>query len=718
MSKKISRRDFLKLAGAGAATGAVLTGCGPASRYVVREPYVQMPEYTFKGQSTYFATTCRECAAGCGLVVRTYQGRAIKTEGNKHNPVNLGKTCARGQATLQGLYNPDRVTNPVEQGRKTSLSDSKVGWDAAIQVVSDALSSTDPSGIAFLMGLAPDHLFDLAKEITAVLGAPAPIRYGALGMFEARATLSKAAETMLGQEGMPFFDLANADLTFSFGTNFLETWLSPVAYTRGYSRMRKQEKRGYLVHFEPRMSQTAAKADEWIPLRPGTEGLVALSIGRLVAETSLPILPRAFVNVDVAAVAQASGVSEETLIHLAELFAKAERPLAIPGGAALGQSNGQQTAEAVLALDALAGNFGQPGGVYLSSTAPTQDEYHRPANLQEMAAFIEKMNAGEIKALFIHGVNPVFELPKSLGFKAALVNVPLVISFATFPDETALLADYIFPDHHGLESWGYQRILTGTGQSTLSGAQPVVMPFYNTRATADVLLAASAGALPYADEVEFIQQKLLPLVENKAANFNAEEINAFTAYFQQFGGWWTNADARVVPAPNSLNEAMSVDTPEFEGEGEFTLLPFVAPVLGEAGANKPWLQEVPDPTTTVMWNSWVEINSEIAHELGIENDDVVRIISEAGVIEVSVYLYPAIRPDVIAVPFGQGHSAYGRYAEGRGVNPLDLVSLRLNEAGDLAFAGMKVRIERTGRKRELARLESKIGVYGEGLEEH
>jgi hypothetical protein len=164
---------------------------------------------------------------------------------------------------------------------------------------------------------------------------------------------------------------------------------------------------------------------------------------------------------------------------------------------------------------------------------------------------------------------------------------------------------------------------------------------------------------------------------------------------------------------------MSVAAPEFEGEGEFVLLPYVSPILGEAGANKPWLQEVPDPTTTVMWNSWVEINPEVGHELGIENDDVVRIVSEAGVVEVSVYLYPAIRPDTIAIPFGQGHKAYGRYAEGRGVNPLDLLGLKFNEAGDLAFASMKVKIEKTGRKRVLSRLESKIGVYGEGLgEEH
>jgi anaerobic selenocysteine-containing dehydrogenase len=129
------------------------------------------------------------------------------------------------------------------------------------------------------------------------------------------------------------------------------------------------------------------------------------------------------------------------------------------------------------------------------------------------------------------------------------------------------------------------------------------------------------------------------------------------------------------------------------------------------------LQEAPDPTTTVMWNTWVEMNPETARELGVENDDVVRLVSAAGAVEASVYLYPAIRPDTIGIPFGQGHTAYGRYASGRGVNPADLFSPTFNEAGDLAFAGVKVHVEKTGKKQVLSRLESKIGVYGEGLGE-
>ncbi|MBK9927598.1 MAG: molybdopterin-dependent oxidoreductase [Anaerolineales bacterium] len=721
MSKQISRRDFLKLATTGAATTAVLTGCGPASRYVDREPYKKMPEYTYNGLSTYYATTCRECAAACGLVVRTMQGRAIKVEGNASNPVNLGKTCARGQATLQGLYNPDRVENPTKQGRATNLSKSTLDWDAAVQVVSDALKNNNPSEIAFLMGMAPDHLFDLVSDLAKAIGAPAPVRFGALGMFESRATLSKAAENLLGQSAMPFFDIANADLVLSFGANFLETWISPVAFTRGFSKMRRgnPKRRGHFIQFEARMSQTASKADEWIPLLPGTEGLVALAIGRLVAEAKGGATPKAFASVNVNDVVTASGVKLETLEHIAQLIVESESPLAIPGGAALGQSNGLSTAEAVLALNAQADNFGKPGGVSLSPLSPNQDAYHRPANTQEMGDFINKMKSGGVKALFIHGVNPVFELPVSLGFADALASVPQVISFATFADETAIASDYVFPDHHGLESWGYQRAVTGTSESVLSGAQPVVTPYFNTRSTADVLIAAAPNALPYADEVEFIQSKLNSLL-GQEGSFIAAEINTFSAYFQQHGGWWKTADASTVPSASSvLSKSVNAKPAEFGGEGEFFFLPFVSPTLADAGANKPWLQELPDPTTTVMWNTWVEINPETAHELGIENDDVVQIVSEAGSVEVSVYLYPAIRPDVIAMPFGQGHKAYGQFAAGRGANPADVLGVHLNEAGDLAFAGMKVDVKKTGKKKEISRLESRMGVYGEGMgEEH
>ncbi len=543
----------------------------------------------------------------------------------------------------------------------------------------------------------------------------------------------QAANDFLGQPGLPFFDIGNSDLVFSFGANFLETWLSPVAQTRGYSNLRRgnPSQRGYFVQFEARMSQTAAKADEWIPIVPGTEGLVALALGRLISEASGNALPVAFANVDVDVAASVAGVDTTTLTRLADLFAQAKYPLAVPGGAALGQSNGLQTAEAVLTLNVLVNNIGKDGGVFLSPIAPLADQYHRPANIKEMTDFVAQLNSGSIKVLFVHGVNPVFELPQSLDLLDALKNVPQIISFATFPDETAVQADYIFPDRHPLKSWGYQKVATGAGSAILSGAQPVVSGvytvdgsqpqlFYDARATADVLLAAAqkvggvlASALKFTDELEYIQNQLNGLLNSSDGFFSASDINTFTAYFQQNGGWWKTGDNRVAPSSTDiLNHAFNPSPAQFSGDGDFYFIPFVSPIWGEAGANKPWLQEVPDPTTTVMWNTWVEINPESAKELGIEDDDVVSIISNAGTVEASVYMYPAIRPDTIAMPFGQGHTAYGQFAQGRGVNPADLLSNATNEAGDLAFASMKVRVEKTGKKRQLSRMESILGVYG------
>lgn len=718
MTQHISRRDFLKLAGAGTTIATILTGCGPAARYVRRTPYTQMPEYTFTGQSTYFATTCRECPAGCGLIVRTFQGRAIKVEGNPQHPVNAGKTCARGQVTLHGLYNPDRHQAPFKREARGSDRVTPLDWNAAIQIVAQALRETPPQNIFFLLGMAPDHLFDLVSDLAKALGAPAPIRFGALGMFEARRTLQKATQNVFGQEGFPWFDLGAAEVIFSFGANFLETWLSPVAYTRLFSQMRRGErngKRGHFVQFEPRMSQTASKADEWIPIRPGSEGMVALALGKLIAEQRGLQAP-AFAQVDVEAAAQASGIEVAELQRLAALLMGAKRALVIPGSAALAHSNGLENAEAILTLNGLL-----DAPITFSPLSPFGDAYHQPASLQEMAAFVDRMRRGDVRVLFIHGTNPVFELPAALGFKEALSSVPLVISFATFPDETALEADYVFPDHHALESWGYQRLATGSTFPALSGAQPVVVPFYNTQATADVLLAAAAQiggplaqALPYADEVAYLQARLQPLVNQENGFFSAPEINTFFAYFQQYGGWWKTVEATPKPDLNrALSRTIQIKPAALAGEGEFHLFPFVSPILGEAGANKPWLQEVPDPTTTVMWGSWVEINPKTAEELGLEDDDVVRLISDYGSLDVPVYRYPAIRPDVIAIVFGQGHTAYGRYAQGRGVNPNQILAPLTNAAGDLAFAATRVRLEKTGRKQTISRLESRIGVYGE-----
>jgi anaerobic selenocysteine-containing dehydrogenase len=715
MSEKVSRRDFLKLAGVGAATTAVLTGCGPASRYVVRRPYTEMPEFNQTGIDTHYATTCRDCAAGCGLIMRTREGRAIKAEGNPNHPVNRGKLCPRGLTAVQGLYNPDRIQNPRRIASRGSGQFEDIQWEQAINVVSEAFA--DPGGVAFLMGMAPDHLFDLTSELAEAMGAQEPVRYGAQSMFECRTTLVEATEAVYGEARIPHFDIAEADVIFTFGANFLDTWLSPVAFSRAYGHMRRgrQGRRGYMVSFEPRQSLTSGNADEWIPVVPGTEGIVAQAIGALIGQQNGGATP-AFNGVNASQAAEISGVPLQTLERLAALFGNSERALAIPGGGALASANGLATAQVVLSLNALAENGGQPGGVFLG--AGFEDEEPQTGSLVELRRLISRMNNGQVQTLLIHGINPIFELPPMLGFASALANVPNVISFASFPDETAAQSDYVLPDHTNLESFGYQTNLAGSDRRVISAAQPVVAPMYNTRATADVLIEAASMAgvngFAYTDEVDFIQQRLEPLLEGNNGNFNGSEILTFWSRWLQHGGWWTaEADLEGANGNGGLDQSVQFQSPETVGEGDrFHLVVYTNHFGDGSSANRPWIQETPNPNTTVTWNSWIEINPETAERLGIHNDDIVRVRSQAGEIEVVAYLYPPIRPDVVAIPFGQGHTALGRYAEGRGVNPARLLEVTVNDAGDLAHSDTIVTLEVTGRRRPLARAESETGVYG------
>ena len=720
MSKKISRRDFIKLSGLSAAAAAVLTGCGPASRHVTRNPYATMPEYNQTGVSTYFATTCRDCHAGCGLIVRTKEGRAINIQGNPDHPVNRGKLCPRGVTGLQGLYNPDRIEGPRRYARRGEADYSMITWDEAVNLLAETLVKTNPEQIAFLLGASPDHLYDFVTEMAASLGAPPPIRLNTLAVLDQMTTLQAASEAIYGRKSIPFFDLANADVTLSFGASFLETWLSPLTYSRAYGAMRQGNfgKRGYLIALEPRLSMTAGNADEWLPVSAGTEGLAALGIAKQVAairgdRTS----DEALSFIDLEYVSSETGVETERLKHVAELFAAAEHPLAIPGSAALAHENGLANGTAILSLNELVGNAGMPGGVFF---APNMVEFSTPAEVQRL---IIAMAEGNVKTLFVHGCNPLFELPDHFGFRNALEKVETVINFAAYPNETTLLSDLVLPDHTAFESWGYQRGMIGADRQIISSFQPVVVPIYNTKASLDVLLAAyktayseQPGNLTYLDEVDFIQKKLLQAQADEDGIFSAPEILTFWSQFLQYGGWWKKQAGWLPPKSNSFPAPIMDDLKMSKAiDGRFRLIIFPSPILADGStANRPWLQETPDPTTTVTWGNCLEIHPETAHRLGIEDDDLVRVRSSVGEIVIPAYLYPGIRPDTVGIAFGQGHNALGRWAKDRGANPFNLAPTAWNKANDLALGETLVQITPTGQKRPLARLESREGVYGEG----
>jgi anaerobic selenocysteine-containing dehydrogenase len=712
MTQKVSRRDFLKIGGV-ATAAAVLTGCGPTARYVTRRPYADMPEYNQTGVSTYFASTCRECPAGCGIIVRTMEGRAIKIEGNPDHPVNKGKICSRGLTAIQGLYNPDRVRNPRKNAARSSELYDLMKWDNALPILQKALEDTPPDQIAFISGTSPDHISLFIKEWTMAMGIPAPIQYSPYEYFSNNDALILATSNLYQKLAYPFFDIGNATLVVSFGADFLQSWLSPVAYSRYYSQLRTKQNgsRGKLIVFESRQSLTGGNADEWYPIRPGSFAFAAQAVGAIVSKLKGENNPL-FSQVDLKECAKQCGLDESIFQKVGTEIVASERCVILPGTEGIVFDQVVAGTEMVLEMNRIIGSTGQTGGLFLSRAMPAP-------STNTISTLAENMKAGSVQLLLVHGVNPVFDLPASLGFSTALKNVKQVISFSTFPDETSAQSDYVFPDHSPMESWGFHQSLAGSDREVFSSFQPVVSPFYDTKSTIDVLLASvkaskklEAKSLPYSDEVDFIQNKIQPLID-KNGSIEASNMPVFWSVWLQNGGWWEKERNLEIPATGTLPHPVLPLSPIPVIQDKKLMLQVFQTQLGDGyGANRPWLQETPNPQTTAMWNTWVELNPQTAARLGVKSDDIVKIKSQFGEIEAIVYEYPALHPDCAAIPFGQGHTALGRYAANRGSNPATL--LPFDSPPNHSFQAVLIEVDllQTGKKKTLARYESKEGVYG------
>jgi anaerobic selenocysteine-containing dehydrogenase len=737
MPKKFTRREFLKIA----AGATAATGLAPAVRSIVIEPFVHPPEEELSGQAIWFASTCRQCSAGCGIIVRTINGRAKKIDGNPLHPLNRGKLCARGQAGLQELYNPDRLKNAVRQsGGRGSRLFEPIYWPDALDLLSNKITSlSTPKRFAFLGGLMPSHVYRLAARLLDALGAAPPVIFDLQSALEGRSAASHLSQAFFGVPDLPEYDLSQSDVVLSFGANFLETWMSPVAQSAAYGAMRqgRMGSRGLLIQFEPRLSATAASADEWIPVSPGAEGFVALAIGRIIVEERLGHVGShrsqavLYENVDVGEMSTVSDVTVETLRRLARAFADADRSVAIPGGYLAGQQNGFSSMLAVQALNLVVSQVGRQGGVFLSNPGPSAALRQNPQinAFDDVMDLIRRMNAGEIDLLLIHSANPIYELPAAAGFAEAITRVPFVVSFSPFVDETAVWADLILPDHNYLESWGYQVPSPGADRPVVSSQQPVVRPLYDSHATADVLLklAARLGgqpaeAIPWQDEASYLEETVMELFGSSLGVYDARTQAGFWALWRQYGGWWSEKQIRREPElTDVVQKPLPISDPQFEGDGQeypFHLYPYSSITLTDGrGANLPWLQETPDPMTTVQWGTWVEINPKTAGDLGISDNDVVQVESPHGSIEAPAVIYPGIRPDVVAIPVGQGHQDFGRFAQvASGSNPLALVApITDPNTGALAWGATRVRLRPTGRKQILARLESLDGKGRESL---
>ena len=654
----VRRREFLKVVGA---TGAAATAIGCSSERVEKLiPYFVSPDETVPGVSTYYATTCRECSAACGVIAETRDGRAIKLEGNPDHPLNRGALCARGQAALQGLYNPDRYRTPmIRRGGRLE----KTTWDEALKVFGEKLAEArrNPVGVAFVNRHQSGGLGPLLTTWLTGMGMAPPITIDPDADHAAIAANREAYGF-----AWPRLEFSAARLIISFGADFLDGWGASVPQQLDFADARaKGIDAPRFIYVGARRSLTGLNADEWIDARPGSE----LILVQMLAGTAT-----------VEQAAQASGVSAARLTALQQEFAATQPAMVIAAGSG---PNGLELCRAANALNRV-----RP------STGITSFEGSEPTS--HLRALGQRMQGGQITMLMVHNVDPVYMLPRSSGFAAAMAKVPFKVSFSSIVDETSAMADLVLPDNHSLESWGDAQPLSGV----VSLQQPVMDPVFDTRALADVLIQVSKSGAALTPLPDY-RSLLISRFPGGAAGLAAALPRGIAS-----GSLPQAVVGRPLPASVNANP----------GNGDFTLVVYHHPVLGFGdGANKPWLQELPDPVTKIAWQTVAEIHPATAKRLGVENGDHVLVETSAGKLSLPVFMYLGIRPDTVAVAAGRGHAeSAGRYAKA-GANAFDLLSYSEDRAGGIAYTATRARVTKDGTFSRLVTTEGSARQHGRGI---
>ncbi|MCI0810147.1 MAG: molybdopterin-dependent oxidoreductase [Chloroflexi bacterium] len=756
---KLTRRNFLAWAGLGAVGAVACEGFGIRRGELDIQSPVRLPEDLVRGSDNWYASLCRTCPSCEGIVVRVMEGRAKKIQGNPLYPTNQGKTHARCEAGLQALYHPDRIATPMRRsGPRGSDEFVPIKWQPdGIDSLRNALRANGSSSVMITEPLR-GHLGLLVERFASAIGGEH------LG-FEAidNNTLRAAVKNVFQQDTLPDFDLDNSRFILSFGADFLSTWVSPTRYNRGYGEFRQGEgrDRGMFYQIDSRFSMTAANADKWLPVRPGWEGHLALSLAQVIVSENLQARGvdvdtlvggdsgiQALNNFRPETVAPLAGLTPEMtggdpvefLKNLARSFASNRPSIAIGGGSAGAQSNGLFNLEAIYALNFLVGSVGGKGGVRFNPGSPWDDvpASSKVGSLEDWTRVAEQIRSGKTKLLLLHGADPVHGLPDSVRLRDAIAqaNDLFVVSFSPFIDDTSVMADLILPDRVSLEDWGDDIAEPGPGYQVVGMQQPVVNPLgdLDPLSFPDVLLTMAQelgkeSQLPWANFKAMLREGSDALFAMNRGSIEASSADEFWNNLLRRGGWWDErrTGPAGVNAPDGLFRTIAgkATGPDFAGIGmgsdSFYLAPFAHNTLLDGyNGHLPWLQAAPDPLSTVTWQTWVELNDVTAKRMGVKEGDILRIESSKDSIRAVAYPTPAAPLDVISVPFGQGRKHGSDYATDRpgreSSNVMDILETTLVKGtGSLAWAGTRVRVSKTGESVSISKLEGNARAVEIGL---
>lgn len=739
----INRRIFLSFVIGGAA-GTTLSPLpwkmqDDSAIWTQNWPWVPVPK---DGEVNYTHSTCTLCPGHCGITVRKIDDRAVKIEGMKGHPVNDGGICILGLSGLQLLYGPSRVKTPLRrEGKRGEGKWKKISWDAAISEVAYRLAELRSKGqshtLGFISGIEQGTISALSERFMTAYGSRNFLQTPSMDD-----SYAMVLNLMQGVDAQAGFDFENTDFVLSFGSGIIEGWGSPVRMFRANSRWRTTG--GKVVQIEPRLSNTAAKSDKWIPINPGTEADLAFGLAHVIIKQSL--YDRDFIDNHSSGfdhwkkrvldeyypdkVAKTTGIDKSTIISLARNFARSSRPLAICGRGQGKTPGSSGEFMAVHALNALVGSINRKGGVWAVSRPGYIDwpevkldkaaakglqqrrvdgagDKQYPQSRSLLNRFFKMIHAKEIspiQALLVSDANPRYTLPDSKVIKEVFDKIPFVASFSSFMDETAANADLILPNHIYLERYEDVPGVTGLQKPIVGLSRPVVKPQFNTKHVGDVIIGL-AKQLGKGTADAFAWENYENCLEQTMGKMWKTLIEV---------GFWTDPNFKapewdeISGSPSGKFAFLNNNAPtdyqyrpvKLEGEPAsfpLKLIPYDSMRLANGFiGDPPFVIKTVEDTVLKKKDSFVEINPKTARAYSLSEGNYATLTTPKGSARVRIHLFDGIMPGIVAMPSGLGHTAYDKFLSGKGVNVNELIgSVEDPVSGLNAVWGIRAKLNKT-----------------------
>jgi MoCo/4Fe-4S cofactor protein with predicted Tat translocation signal len=696
-----SRRDFLKFLGF-SVSAATLAACeAPVTKAI---PYVVKPEDITPGVPNYYASTYADGNDYCSILVKTRDGRPIHIEGNKLSGVTKGGVNARVNASVLSLYDSKRLKGPMSAGQEISWADADSqiidkleaikAKKGNIRILTNSIMSPSTQFVIndFIAKYSGENNAEAKNKKdntnTASEAGGASVKHVTYDAISYSGILN-ANESSFGKRIIPDYRFDKAKVIVSIGADFLVNWLSSIEYAPAYAKSRNPKADWMSKHyqFEATMSLTGSNADIRGAIKPSEYGAAVVALyNKIAAITGAG-------SISGGNVSEENGAAAKIEMAAKELAENKGNSLVVCG------SNDTHVQVVVNAINNMLENYGKTIDINSQVNIKSGDD-------GKVAELIKEMNDGKVDALIIYGVNPVYSMPSSWNFTEALNKAKFKISFSSYNDETASVCDYICPDNHYLESWNDANPKAGF----YSLSQPVIRPLFNTRQAQASLLKWSGKDNDFHNYVQSIWEKFGFPRQTKYLTF-AEFWNA---------SLHDGVSEMPVPQPQTV-------TNEFKGDvsaaassigavkgGEWEMELYVKTGIGDGSqANNPWLQELPDPVTKVVWDNYITMNP--ADMKGVYNTklaqqsyaSLAKVVAGGNEVTLPVVPLPGQKKGTVGVALGYGKAKVGEEVIGKNVFPFVSYS-----NGTQQYSVYDIKIEKVDGEYEIASTQTQHTMMG------